>query len=111
MGVGALFGVLLTKLLSDNLARYIATKAVLITLFVGVLPVILNNFVYSLLQIAMDYASNLNGQADSLPQIALQLTGLAGWFFSNLYLPDALSVIFSAISIRVFLNHIPFLRL
>lgn len=109
--MGALLGVFLTKLLTDNLARYLATKAVLTTLFVVVLPVVLNNFVYGLLEIAIEYATTLNGQAQNLPQIVLQLTGLAGWFFANLYLPDALSVVLSAVSIRVFLNHIPFLRL
>ena len=108
MGLGALFGALLTKILSDNLARYIAYKTLLATLFVVVLPIVLNNFLYSLLEIAFSYASSLNSQ--NLPQITLQITGLAGWFFSNLYLPDALSVVLSAISLRVFLNHIPFLR-
>ena len=109
--MGALLGALLTKILSDNLARYVALKTVLVTLFVGVLPVVLNNFVYSLLEIAINYATSLNGQATNLPQIALQITGLAGWFATNLYLPDALSVVLSAVSVRVFLNHIPFLRL
>ena len=57
-GLGSLFGVFLTKLLTDNLARYIATKAVLVTLFVVVLPIVLNNFIYSLLEIAFNQVSS-----------------------------------------------------
>jgi len=107
--MGAILSLLFGRLLTDNLARYIATKTVLVTLFVVVLPIVLNNFVYKLLEYAVNTASSVN--PSSLPDLTLSLTGLAGWFFSNLYLPDALTVVLSAVSVRVFLDHIPFLRL
>ncbi len=108
--MGALFSLILGKILTDNVARFIAQKTILTTLFVVVLPVVLNNFVYALLDYAMS-TINQNINSANLPSLTLQLTGLAGWFFQNLYLVDALNVVLSAVSVRVFLSHIPFLRL
>jgi len=107
--MGGLLAVILGKILTDNLARWIAHKVLLTTLFVTILPIVLNNFLYEVIQYAINIASSVNPQG--LPDLTLSLTGLAGWFFSSLYLPDALSVVLSAVSVRVFLNHIPFLRL
>ncbi len=107
--MAGLLAVLLGKILTDNLLRFIATKTLLATLFVVVLPIVLNNFVYEIIEYAVNIASSVNSA--SLPDLTLNLTGLAGWFASNLYLPDALSVVISAVSVRVFLDHIPFLRL
>lgn len=107
--MGALLAYFLGKILTDNLSRWIAHKILLTTLFITVLPIVLNNFLYEIIGYAIDLSSTVNPQ--SLPDLTLSFTGLAGWFFSNLYLPDAFSVIFSAISVRVLLNHIPFLRL
>lgn len=107
--MAGLLSVLLGKILTDNLLRFIATKTLLATLFIVVLPIVLNNFVYELVSYALDMASSVD--SSSLPDLTLSFTGLAGWFASNLYLPDALSVVISAVSVRVFLNHIPFLRL
>ncbi len=107
--MAGLFSILIGKILTDNLLRFAATKTLLATLFIVVLPVVLNNFVYSLLEYAFNLAGTVN--PSSLPSLTLSFTGLAGWFFSNLYLPDALSVVLSAVSVRVFLDHIPFLRL
>ncbi len=100
---------LLEKIFADNVLRFIAIKTILTTLFVVVLPVVLNNLLYEILSYAMDIASSVN--PNDLPSIVLNLTGLAGWFFTELYLVDALTVVLSAVSVRVFLNHIPFLRL
>ena len=108
--MGALFGFLVTKLLTDNLLRFIATKALLVTLFVVVLPIILNNFVYELLSLAMSAVNDFSTYGD-LPPLVAQFTGLAGWFLQVLRIPDAFSVVISALSVRVFLDHIPFLRL
>ncbi len=107
--MGGLLAVILGKILTDNLSRWIAQKVLLTTLFITVLPIVLNNFLYEVIQYAINIASTVDPQG--LPSLTLQLSGLAGWFFSNLYLPDAFSVILSAVSVRVFLNHIPFLRL
>ncbi len=107
--MGALIAMLAGKLLTDNLLRFIAMKTVLATLFIVVLPVILNNFVYEIIEYAINLASST--PTSGLPSLTLNLTGLAGWFFANLYLPDALTVVISAVSVRVFLDHIPFLRL
>ncbi len=104
----SLIPLILAKIFSDNLARFIALKTVLATLFIVVLPIVLNNFVYELLEYLFESVSS--APYDSLPDLTFSLSGLAGWFAAQIYLPDALNVILSAFAFRLFLNHIPFLR-
>ena len=97
----------LSKIFADNVARYIALKAVLATLFITVLPIVLNNFVYALLSIALNHVSSLT--PPNL-QSVISFDGFAGWLIQILRIPDAFSVLVSCMSYRVALNSIPFVR-
>lgn len=102
-------GSVLSYLFNLIVNNFLATKIILTTLFIVVLPIILNNFVAELLQTAMNMVSqNLNNYDGS--NLLLQFTGLAGWFIQTLKLDSAFSVIVSAIALRFTLNLIPFVR-
>jgi len=104
--LGALSGVI-AKIFADNSLRFIALKTVLSTLFIFVLPVVINNLIYKLMEIAFSLVLEIH-----LPslQTSFSFSGLAGWFVAVLRLPEALSVVLSAVSYRIAINSIPFLK-
>lgn len=109
MSVFAWLGGLLNYVLNALANHFLATKIILTTLFITVLPIILNNFVAKLLEVSIDIVSTHLGSYDT-SNLFLQFTGLAGWLITTLKLDTAFSVIVSAIALRFTLNLIPFVR-
>lgn len=105
-GLGVLAG-LIAKILADNSLRFLALKTVLSTLFILVLPVVINNIIYRLLEIAFSLVLDID--VPSI-QTSFSFSGLAGWFVAVLRLPEAVSVVLSAVSYRIAINSIPFLK-
>jgi len=87
--------------LASSVARFIAFKILLTTLFVVVLPIVLNNLIVSLMTVLYDKALELVGTQDSA---VIQLTGLGAYLADELSLPLALSVILGAVSLSFTLN-------
>jgi len=108
--MGGLFGFLsgiLARVFADNSLRFFALKTVLSSLFIFVLPVVINNIIYKLLEIAFSLVLEINVPAI---QTSFSFSGLAGWFVAVLRLPESLSVVLSAVSYRIAINSIPFLK-
>lgn len=105
----ALLSGLFAALFSTTAAYYVAIKAVIVTLMMIVLPILLKKFftwiVAGVLTLVGDSALG------SVSPTTLALTGLAGWFGSNLGLPGCFAVILSAVATRFTLKLIPFVRL
>lgn len=102
-------GWLVAKIFGDNVIRFIAGKAMLTALFVVVLPLVLNNFLYDIIQALMTW---VNGQISSNSiDASNSFTGLAAWLINRLRLPECLSVLVSALTLKTILRHVPFLRL
>ena len=106
--MGALLGAVLSRIFADASLRFVAFKVVLATFFISVLPVVLNNLIYELLEISLSLVGSIT--PPNL-QTVLSYDGLTGWLLATLRIPEALSVVLSAVSYRLTLNMIPFVRL
>jgi len=105
----ALLSALFAQLFGTTAAYYIAIKAVLVTLMMIVLPILLKKF---FTWIVAGTLTLVGGSAlGSVSSTTLALTGLAGWFGSNIGLPACFAVILSAVATRFTLKLIPFVRL
>lgn len=93
--------------IGDSVLKFFAQKVLLVGLATIVLPIILNNFAYDLMNVAFSLIgdTNVTGINGSL-----SFTGLAAYLVIQLRLPDCLSVISSALLVRASLNMIPFVR-
>lgn len=104
----ALFSWIVAKLFSDNVLRFVATKALMTTFFIVVLPIVLNNFIYDIMNTTFTWMQSNSDTTAVDP--SLTYDGLIAWFVSILRIPECLAVIISALSMRLALRHIPFIR-
>lgn len=104
--IAALSG-FLARLIGDSVVRWLAFKALMVLLIVTVLPIVLNNFLYEIIQTVFEIVSENSGSSSGS---ALSYSGLAAWFIQVLKLPECLSVLMAALSVRVALRLIPFVR-
>lgn len=104
--ISALSG-LLARLIGDSVIRWLAFKALMVLLIVTVLPIVLNNFLYEIIQTIFDIVSANTGSSSGQ---VLSYSGLTAWFIQVLKLPECLSVLMAALSVRVALRLIPFVR-
>lgn len=104
----ALISGLFAQLFSETAAYYVAIKVVLTTLFLTILPIILNNFFKSILDGVLSLITSYTG---SVSPLVASFTGMAGWLANELNVPACFAVIFSAIALKVTLRCIPFVRL
>lgn len=100
----------LAKIFSDKVLGYIAMKAILVFLFMTVVPLVLNNFAYDIMEIVMGFASSQAGGASSING-TMNFTGFSAWLISTFKLPEVLSVIVSAFILRLSLSMIPFVKI
>jgi len=103
------------SLLSDGLVRWLAFKVIITALFVTILPVILNNAFYYLLDAIFSSAgTQLQGAAGAISggqSVVIQLTGMVAWAAVHCSLVSAVSVWISIIAIKYTLGLVPFVRL
>lgn len=113
--MGGFFGLLTSwllgafaRLFTFMSANFLATKIILGTLFIIILPIILNNVIYSLMSIVFDAAASYAGEHEPGLETTIQFAGLAGYMVTELGLVDAFTVVLSAMGIRFALAWIPF---
>lgn len=90
-----------TTFIASSVARFIALKVLLTTLFVVVLPIVLNNLIVSVMTAIYDKAVSSVSSVDS---VIVSMTGLAGYIANALSLPLVLSILLGAISVSFTLN-------
>ena len=99
---------LLSSVIGDNVLRFAAGKVLLTGLFIVVLPLVLNNFMYDIINMMMGMVNdNVSGTTFNG---TMSFSGLAAHFLILLKIPDCMSVLVSALVIRFSLNMIPFVR-
>lgn len=103
-------GTMLGSVFADKILQWIAIKAILVFLFITVVPLLLNNFLYDMIEIMMNFAGSQAGDASNFSG-AMTFTGFMGWVLDCFQIPQALSVIVSALCLRLALSMIPFVRL
>ena len=98
------------KVFTDKVLGYVAMKAILVFLFITVVPLILNNFLYDIMKIFIDLIA---GQSSGVSAFNGQMSfsGFAAWLIQCFRLPEAFSLLISALCLRLVLNMIPFVRL
>jgi len=98
-----------TRLFGVMAANVLATKVILITLFMVVLPIVINNIIYDLMDVIFSattsYAQNVSPDLET----SLTWTGLAAYMGEQLGVIDAISVILSAMAVRFSMTWIPFI--
>lgn len=102
--LAAIFARLFTLMVNN----YIATKIILGALFIVILPIILNNFIYYLLS---DIFTSVEGYTQGVdPGIAntVTFTSLGAYMVEQLGILSAFSIIINAITCRWVLSWIPF---
>jgi len=104
--IGSAFG----KIFSDKVISWVAWKALLVLMCFTLLPLMLNNFLYDIIEIVMNFASGQAGGASSLNG-AMNFSGFGGWLIEMFRLPECLSVLISALVLRIALSMVPFVRL
>jgi len=103
-------GTMMAKYLGDGLLKWIAFKAVMVILFITVVPLILNNFLYDIMEI---FKNLVSGQAAGASALNGDMTfsGFMAWILTCFRVPEAFSLLVSALCLRLILNMIPFVRL
>jgi hypothetical protein len=79
-------------------------------LFMTILGVVLYNGLVAIVQEVFNFAISQAGTQNAGSITSPTITGFAGWFLSNLYIPETFSVMLTCIIIRFTLRKIPFLN-
>ncbi len=97
---------LVVGLLGKLLLAIAAFRLFFITLIVVVLPTVLNNFVYGLIENSIDLINaNLPAGSDSL---VFQLSGIGAYLGSQLGIIDCFNIVMAFITAKLALSMIPF---
>jgi hypothetical protein len=109
-GLITLLGTIAARIFSDKILGWIAIKVLLVALFTVVIPLVLNNFLYDIIEIILGFANTQASGASSFGGV-LGFTGFGAWLIDCFRIPAALSVIISAFALRAALSMVPFVRL
>lgn len=104
--MGALISAAISNIINFFAKHFLATKIVLSTLIITVLPIVLWNLIYDLMGVMFSIVQSL------LPpnaNLSLQPLSFACWFLHQFRLVEALSVVISASITRMALSMIPFI--
>lgn len=101
----ALGGLSVSKLLADRLLFWFAMKAIAVFLFIVVIPLLLNNTMYDMIEIMMNFAS---GQAaGQVMSNNMAFAGLAAYLLEAFAVPNCLAIYIAALQLRLALKMIP----
>lgn len=92
------FKLIFVRVQALALSHFLATKIVMGALFVSVLPVVLNNLVYDLVEIVINVISGVELPVGNVS--ISEFGGLGGWLLVNLKVVDAMNMILSAVAYR-----------
>lgn len=102
----AWFGSFFAKFLTDSLLKYVAYKLLAVTLVTVTLPIVLKNLLVWLFSLLTAQISQLD--LGTLSSVVVEISGLAAWFAVHLRVADCMSILITALVIRLTLNFIPF---
>lgn len=105
----AFLGSALAKIFTDKVLAYVAMKVILVGLFTLVVPIVLNNVLYDLMEIIMNFANTQSGSASSFSG-TMSFSGFAAYLIETFRISECLSVLVSALILRTSLKMIPFVR-
>ncbi len=109
--LGPLFAFLASataKVLIDRILFFLALKAILTFLFIIIIPIVLNNLLGSLMTSMMNVVDTVaveNGVING----GMSFSGVAAWLIDCFRISGCLSVLTSAMQLRLSLSLIPFI--
>lgn len=106
----ALIGSFFAKFFADKVVGWVATKALLVFLFLTVVPLLLNNFLFDIIELMMTFASGQAAGASGFNG-AMSFTGFCAWLVECFRISEAIAVLVSALCLRIVLSMIPFVRM
>jgi hypothetical protein len=106
----AFIGSAFAKVFLDKVLGWVALKVLLVLLFTIFVPIILNNFLYDIIKIMMDFATGSAAGATAIDG-HLSFSGFAAWLIEVFRIPEAFSLLVSALVLRLVLSMVPFVRL
>ena len=99
----AVIGGMIAKLFGASALKFLATKALLLTITTLVLPVILFNVFVKIQESIMTYAlSQVSGSGVS--SATIQIAGVGAWIGQEIQLPLCMSMVMTAVATRFVLN-------
>lgn len=110
VGILSFLGSGIAKIFADKVLGWIALKAILSFLFITVVPLLLNNFLYDIIKIMMDFSSAQSAGAVALNG-QMTFSGFTAWLIECFRIPEAIALLVSALVLRLTLSMIPFVRL
>ena len=84
-----------------------AFRIFLITLIVVVLPIVLNNLLYDLIEASLGLVHG-TFDAAGIPSVGVQITGVGAYLATQLGLVDAFTIVTTFVTIKFALKMIPF---
>lgn len=106
-GLFSFLGTSVSKLLSEGVVKYMAMKALLITLITVTVPIVAKNLIVWLYDTTMTAVFD-NVDMTGIVAQTYEFTGFAGYIALEMQLPAAVSILLTAAGIRLVLNFIPF---
>lgn len=98
------------KFLAFGSTHFLATKIILTTLFITILPIVINNLIYDITEEIFNLVSFNLDTSNTLSQTVFEFTDLAGWLIQIFKIDQAFSVVISAAALKFTLRLIPFVR-
>lgn len=97
-----------TRLFAVMASNVLATKIILATLFMVILPIVINNIIYDLMDVVFTATSAYATEHTPGMPTSVSFTGLAAYMCEELGIIDGMSVVLSAMGVRFALSWIPF---
>jgi len=108
-GLAAWIGSFVAKIVSVETLKFLAWRAFILFLVFVCMPIVLFNvgvdLIFKLLEAAMEYTGGLE-----MESLTVELTGIAGYIGSQIYIAQAFGIYMAAIATRFVMGFIPFLR-
>lgn len=93
-----------------SIVRFAAMKIFVWVIVITLVPVLFSRLIYMLIEGVMSAVGNVDGTY-GITSIVVSFTGIAAWLATHLKLVEGFSLIMSAVTFRMAIRMIPFVRL
>lgn len=89
-------GIMLVRIQGIAVLHFVAFKTVMVTLFITILPILLNNVMYDLVKTMIELMNNVSVTGVS----SQSFSGFAGWLLIKCKVVDSFSILISCATVR-----------
>ncbi len=109
IAIGALLsflGSILGKLLTDSMLKFVAWKIFFFTILTVSFPIVMKNLLCWLFDVLVSAVGSID--MGDMTSVVVELSGFTAYLATHLQLVECVSIILTAVAIRLALNFIPF---